>query len=146
MLWRAEVAVEENDLATALDLVNQLRVRARDGCHVQEGGVRDDGSHADDAANYVVEPYASFPDQDYARKAVRFELRLETAMEGTRFFDLVRWGVAADVLNAYLAKEQNLRAYLQGVSFQAGKNEVYPIPQIQIDVLGSDLLKQNPNY
>ncbi len=146
MLWRAEVAVEENDLSTALDLVNQLRVRARDGCYVQEGGVRDNGTHADNAANYQVEPYASFPDQTYARKAVRFEFRIETAMEGTRFFDLVRWGVAADVINTYLAKEQNLRAYLAGVSFQAGKNEVYPIPQIQIDVLGSDLLKQNPGY
>jgi hypothetical protein len=146
ILWRAEVAVEENDLATALDLVNQLRTRARDGCYVQEGGVRDDGSHADNAANYQVEPYPSFPDQEYARKAVRFETRLEFGMEGSRFFDLVRWGVAADVLNEYVAKEGNLRAYLQGVTFVAGKNEVYPIPQTQIDVLGSDLLKQNPGY
>ena len=146
MLWRAEVAVEENDLGTALDLVNQLRVRARDGCYVQEGGVRDNGSHADNAANYQVEPYASFPDQAYARKAVRFETRLEFGMEGNRFFDLVRWGVAADVINTYIAKESSLRAYLQGVTFRAGKNEVYPIPQQQIDVLGSDLLKQNPGY
>lgn len=146
MLWRAEVAVEESDLATALDLVNQLRIRARDGCWVQEGGARDDGSHADNAANYDIEPYASFPDQDYARKAVRFETRLEFGMEGTRFFDLVRWGVAADVINTYIAKEQNLRAYLAGSNFVAGKNEVFPIPQIQIDVLGPDLLEQNPGY
>jgi len=146
MLWRAEVAADEGDLATALDLVNQLRVRARDGCWVQEGGVRDDGSHADNAANYQIEPYASFPDAAFAEKAVRFEIRLEFGMEGNRFFDLVRWGVAADVLNTYVAKEQSLRAYLAGVTFVAGKNEVYPIPQTQIDVLGSDLLKQNPGY
>ncbi|HLF35390.1 MAG TPA: RagB/SusD family nutrient uptake outer membrane protein, partial [Cyclobacteriaceae bacterium] len=146
LLWRAEVAVEENDLATALNLVNQLRNRAKNGCWVQEGGDRDDGSHADNAANYDIEPYTSFPDQTYARKAVRFEMRLEFGMEGSRFFDLVRWGVAAQVINAYIAKEQVLQEYLAGSSFVAGKNEFYPIPQTQIDVLGSDVLKQNPGY
>ena len=44
--------------------------------------------------------YTSFPSQDYARKAVRFERRLELAMEGQRFFDLVRWGIAATTINA----------------------------------------------
>jgi hypothetical protein len=146
LLWRAEVAVEENDLTMALNLVNTIRNRAKNGCWVQEGGVRDDGSHGDNAANYEIEPYASFPDQAYARKAVRFEMRLEFGMEGNRFFDLVRWGVAAQVLNAYLAKESVFQEYLQGSNFVAGKNEYYPIPQTQIDVLGSDVLKQNPGY
>jgi hypothetical protein len=146
MLWRAEVAVEENDLATAMGLVNELRLRARDGCWVLEGGAVDNGSHTNPAANYHVEPYTSFPSQDYARKAVRFEMRLEFGMEGNRFFDLVRWGVAAQVLNTYIAKEKALQEYLDGTSFVAGKNERYPIPQIQIDVLGSEVLKQNPGY
>jgi len=46
------------------------------------------------AANYFIKEYPSFPDADYARDAVRFESRLEFAMEGHRFFDLVRWGIA----------------------------------------------------
>ncbi len=146
LLWRAEIAVDEGDLATALDLVNQLRNRVKNGCWVQEGGVRDDGSHADNAANYQIEPHPSFPDTDFARKAIRFETRLEFGMEGNRFFDLVRWSAAADVLNTYLAKEQNLRPYLRGVTFIKDKNEIYPIPQAQIDIVGNEVLKQNPGY
>jgi len=145
ILWRAEVAAEENDLDYARDLVNLLRERA-DNNHVQEGGVEDDGTHPNDAANYDVRPYASFPDQAYAWKAIKFEHRLEFFMEGFRFFNLVRWGDAADVLNKYLEKEKTHRAYLNGVSFVEGKNERYPIPQIQIDVVGPEILKQNPGY
>ena len=145
ILWRAEVAVDESDLGTAMDLVNLLRIRA-DNDHVQGGGVEDDGTHPNDEANYDVRPYTTFPDQAYAWKAVKMEHRLEFFMEGFRFFNLVRWGDAATVLNKYLEKEKTHRAYLQGVSFTDGKNEIYPIPQIQIDVLGSDVLKQNPGF
>lgn len=145
ILWRAEVAAGENDLGTAMNMVNLLRVRA-DNNHVQEGGVTDNGKHSNDAANYDVRPYASFADQAYAWKAIKMEHRLEFYMEGFRFFNLVRWGDAATVINKYLEKEKSHRAYLNGVSFVAGKNEKYPIPQQQIDVLGSDVLKQNPGY
>ncbi|MEN8790478.1 MAG: RagB/SusD family nutrient uptake outer membrane protein, partial [Flavobacteriaceae bacterium] len=73
LLMRAEIAVEESDLATALSIVNQIRARARDMSYVQnEAGTGD-------AANYVIDEYASFADQDEARKAVRFERRLELA-------------------------------------------------------------------
>ena len=58
-----------------------------------------------DAANYVVEPYAAFADADEARKAVRFERRLELGMEGHRLFDLRRWGVAKEVMTAYFVNE-----------------------------------------
>ncbi|MCK5102852.1 MAG: RagB/SusD family nutrient uptake outer membrane protein [Cyclobacteriaceae bacterium] len=145
ILWRAEVAAAETDLTTARDLVNLLRLRA-DNYHVQGGGVEDDGTHPNDEANYDVRPYASFPDVDYAWKAIKFEHRLEFFMEGFRFFNLVRWGDAADVLNKYLEKEQTHRGYLVGVSFVAGKNERFPIPQKQIDVVGPEVLKQNPGY
>jgi hypothetical protein len=136
LLMRAEVAVEESDLATALRIVNQIRTRAKN-CVV----TKDDGTPA---ANYLIGQYASFASQDYARKAVRFERRLELAQEGHRFFDLVRWGVAAEVLNKYLEKEKIRRTFLNGAIFEKGKDEYYPIPQTQIDIMGADLLKQNP--
>jgi len=136
LLLRAEVAVEENDLATALKIVNQIRDRA-DNCEV----TLDNGTPA---ANYVIGLYPSFPSQEYARKAVYFERRLELAMEGNRFFDLVRWGIAAETLNSYLSKESLKRTYLNGATFEKGKDEYFPIPQTQIDIEGSDVLKQNP--
>ncbi len=84
-----------------------------------------------------------------ARKAVRFERRLELAMEGHRFFDLVRWGIADQVLNAYLAVEKTRRTYKSGSGgFIKGKNEYYPIPNriIEIAAKGGNTLVQNPNY
>jgi hypothetical protein len=156
MLWRAEVAVEENDLATALALVNQLRERAAN--HVVMGLCTtyklpsQDGLAVDytkPAANYDVKPYPSFADQAYARKAVRHEMRLEFGMEGYRFFDLVRWGIAAETINAMMDNDRNFRSLFGGAvpkSFTAGKNEYWPIPQTQIDLQGSDVLTQNPGY
>lgn len=154
LLWRAEVAVEENDLATALDLVNQIRNRAKNSspvmglCTTYElpQGVEPVVDYDQPAANYMVEPYPSFPDQAYARQAVRHEMRLEFAMEGHRFFDLVRWGIADQVLNDYIDKDAEFRSFLQGKSFTAGKDEYWPIPITQIDITGGDILQQNPGY
>jgi hypothetical protein len=136
LLLRAEVAVEENDLPTALKIVNDIRDRADNTVVTLPNGAP--------AANYVVGKYPSFPNQDFARKAVHFERRLELAMEGHRFFDLVRWGNAAEILNAYLLKESPKRTYLGGATFEKGKDEYFPIPQTQIDIVGSNILKQNP--
>ncbi|MCE7040775.1 RagB/SusD family nutrient uptake outer membrane protein [Dyadobacter sp. CY312] len=135
LLMRAEIAVEESDLPTALTYVNQIRTRA--------GNVTVTDATGKPAANYLVKPYAAFPSQDFARKAVRFERRVELAMEGHRHFDLVRWGVADQVLNAYLAKEKLKRSYMSGATFTKGQNEYFPIPQAQIDIMGSNILKQN---
>ena len=94
---------------------------------------------------YKVQPYASFPSKDYALKALMFERRLEFSMEGPRFFDLVRWGIAEPVLNAYLDKERIKKDYLSNAKFTAGRDEYYPIPQREIDFTGG-LYKQNPGY
>ncbi|PIB38787.1 RagB/SusD family nutrient uptake outer membrane protein [Maribacter sp. 4G9] len=142
LLMAAEAEVEAGTLDKALEYVNRVRARAANSeFWVQEY----DGSGP--AANYVISEYTSFPDQDFARRAVRFERKLELSGEGHRFFDLVRWGVAAAELNAYLDYEsQYLVTKFGGASFTSGKNEYYPIPQQQIDIQGSDVLSQNPGY
>ena len=66
-------------------------------------------------------------------------------MEGERFFDLVRWGVAADYMNSYIQKEQNDRVYYKGAHFTAGKDEYLPIPLAQYN-FSEGTYVQNPGY
>ena len=63
-------------------------------------------------------------------------------------YDLVRWGIAADELNTYLSVDAAVlvNSSLDGATFQTGKNEFLPIPQNEIDLIGADVLKQNPGY
>ena len=70
-------------------------------------------------------------------------------MEGQRFFDLRRWGIAQETLNAYLAKERTRRPYLQAASPVQERHNLYPIPNTQIQRSregGQDRLKQNPGW
>jgi hypothetical protein len=70
---------------------------------------------------------------EFARKALRFERRLEFAMEGYRFFDLVRWGIAAEFINDYFSAEQRRTPHLAGAAFKKNRDEYLPIPQNQIN-------------
>lgn len=83
--------------------------------------------------------------KEYARTALRWERRMEFAMEGIRFFDLVRWGIAADYLNKYFAVEMAKKQYLKDGQFTKGKHEYFPIPQKQID-FSKGLYKQNVGW
>ena len=66
-------------------------------------------------------------------------------MEGSRFFDLTRWGIAAEVMNDYYMKEQTLRTYMQGAHFDKNKEEYLPIPLQQIS-FSKGLYQQNYGY
>jgi hypothetical protein len=140
LLMAAEAEVEVGSLIKAQQYINRVRARAANPGSFVPGA----------PANYQIKEYMMpFTDQALARKAVRFERRLELAMEGHRFFDLVRWGVADQVLNAYLAVEKTRRSYKQASGgFTKGKNEYYPIPNrvIEIAAKAGNILDQNPGY
>ena len=71
--------------------------------------------------------------QDFARDAFRWERRLEFGTECWRFFDLVRWGIAAETINDYFEVEKTRHEYLKDAQFTKNKDEYMPIPEQQID-------------
>jgi hypothetical protein len=145
LLMRAECAAWADDYTTARDLVNDVRERMVDH---PENWVKDDGGN--NAANYVIALYPAsgppFDNQANALEAVRFERRLELAMEGHRFWDLKRYGGVKDYFNnEYLPRAiENGRSYLTGAVF--GDEDIrFPIPQTAID-RSETTLSQNPGY
>lgn len=140
LLMAAEAAVETNDLPKALNYVNRVRNRAKNMTYVKTA----DGSS--DAANYVIEPYADFPNQSFARDAVRFERRLELGMEGQRWFDLVRWGTVWEVMAEYIQNETRvIPSFDAKVGTYRDHYDILPIPLTAIDLSGG-ALEQNPGY
>ena len=127
LLYKAEALIElGEDLETARQLINRVRQRAMDSEYV-----KDFNNPEKDAANYKIGLYpAEGWTQDYARQALRTEMRLEKALEGERFFDLVRWGIAKDVMTRYFEAEKDQRVYYQVAKFDAGE-EYFPIPVAQ---------------
>lgn len=156
LLMAAEAEAQAGSLTTAEDYVNRVRHRMIDHPENWVKKYIDDddpsqGFSDENAANYKIAAYppGAFNSKDYALKAIYFERKLELGMEGQRFFDLVRWGTAADAINAYFAFEGKLVTDVRGAHFMANKNEIDPIPQIQIDLTkkgGQTTLKQNPGY
>ena len=155
ILWAAEAKMELGKLEESRALINRLRARAANPAGfvpgATQGATRPEYTlTGTPGANYNVGQYTeAWTSQATARQAVRYETRLETAMEGTRFFDLQRWGVQNEVLNDYLARESKYRVYLQGKKFTSPKNEFYPIPTYAIDRSfkdGEPTLTQDPNY
>ena len=140
LLMQAEAYIELGQQASALPLINQIRRRAA----ASTGRLKKaDGSFA---SSYNVKEYpAAAWTQEYARRALQWERRLEFATEGARFFDLVRWGIAEPVLNAYIAVEKTRRSFLATAKFTAGRDEYLPVPQSEI-TFTNGLYKQNPGY
>jgi len=140
LLWKAEALIELGRPADALPLINQIRTRALNSTSLLKQ------ANGSATSNYKIGLYpATGFTQSYAREALRYERRMEFAMEGFRFFDLTRWGIAATTLNTYFAKEKNLRQYLTTAAFTAGRDEYLPIPLTQIN-LSRGLYKQNNGW
>jgi hypothetical protein len=113
LLMLAEASNETGDASTALAMLEMVRTRARK-------------SGTDPNAL----PPITATDQLTLRTAIKNERRWEFAMEGYRFYDLVRWGDASTVLAP--------------LGYQA-KCQYYPIPQPAINQFGG-VLVQNPNW
>lgn len=139
LLMKAEALIELNRYSEALPLINAVRERAANSTALLVDVNRQPVS------NFKVGLYSSFSSKAEAIKALRFERRLEFAMEGSRFFDLVRWGIADQVLNQYFEKEKNLRDYYSVAHFTKNRDEYCPIPQQQIN-WSKGLYVQNPGY
>jgi hypothetical protein len=112
LLIAAEALNENNNSAQALVHLNRVRQRAREG-------------------NNSILPDISVTNKDQLRDLILKERRVELAMEGHRFLDLVRTNKAASVLGP--------------LGFISGKHELLPIPQTEID-LSQGALEQNPGW
>lgn len=112
LLWEAEALAELGRTAEAQAPLETVRARAR--------------AQATDPATAL--PPIVLTDKTAMIEAVRHERSVELGFECHRFFDLVRWGIAAQKLP----------------EFVAGKHEVFPIPQAELDL--NPQLRQNDGY
>jgi hypothetical protein len=164
LLLLAEAEVEAGTIDNARTIVNQIRARAGQVAQGPGTGAADVaqpmviGATKDTLetawAHYKIGLYTTpWASQAAARGYVRFERRLELAMEGQRFFDLRRWtwgsGTLADsAIPAYVLVEKNRRSFLSAALWQ-NRHHLYPLPniQIQLSTVGSTTpLVQNPGW
>jgi len=150
LLMNAEAQIQLGNLGTgsatagdALYEINSIRTRAANSTGLVK---KSDGT---DPSNYKIDIYKPGVnitwDQPTALKALQWERRLEFAMESPRFFDLVRWGIAAETLNAFFATEKVRHPFLSSAQFTKNKHEYFPIPQEQI-TFTNGLYIQNKGY
>ncbi|QCW99633.1 RagB/SusD family nutrient uptake outer membrane protein [Aggregatimonas sangjinii] len=140
LLMAAEAAAETGNLGDALTWVNLVRTRAKNMTYVSNPG--EDGP----AANYVIEPYDSFSNQDFAIKAIRHERRLELGMEGHRLFDLRRWDNEEEIMTAYISNEsRTIPSISSKFAPYTEKQDLLPIPITAIDLSGG-VLNQNSGW
>ena len=127
LLMRAEAYAQLGQTGQAIDLVNQVRDRAIG--LVNASVVSRYASKFN--VHYAIKRYNGTYSKEEAINIVKTERRLELAMESERFFDLVRWGDAAQVINKFYNEESKKLNFLSGAQFTADKNEYLPIPDKQ---------------
>jgi hypothetical protein len=158
LLWRAECAVNDGDLELARTYVNMIRNRAKTSTPVMGlclstknlGSSSVSVDWTKPAANYKVELYPGpgvfpFDSKPNALKAVQEETRLEFACQNHRYWDLRRWGLLDTFIPAYIAQDVTFRSFLQGATWEPGKDAYWPIPQDVID-LQPTVITQDPHY
>lgn len=160
LLWYAEALIELGQHQQAGEFINQVRARAANSyvkavdpetmIETSSSYVLDDKINgkqdANAAANYRIGTYppSQFATKEKALEALRWERRIELAMEGHRWYDLVRWGIAAEVLNDFLKYESNHLVKYANSNYNA-KWTVMPIPHNEIQKMNG-LLVQNENW
>ncbi len=133
LLLYAEACVATGDLVNAKTALNLVRDRAR----------------GDNAGILPDFPYGSYSDNATDLKsAIRHERRVELAMECHRWFDLCRWGIVGDVMEAYRTTPgvENAEAQADMMPFEKGKHELFPIPREEMNLSGYTQSDQNPGY
>ena len=136
LLLCAEAIVRTGgDKSLAADYINQVRTRANNSRTKDAEAVSRVRVIANKALPMVKE-------SDDLLKAVMHERRVELAMEYNRLYDLKRWNCYVETMNAFAEKEYSNG---RGAAFRKGVNELFPIPQVEIDRTGGSI-KQNPGY
>lgn len=135
LLMYAESACELNQLVKAKDKLNEVRLRAK----------QSNPATAVDVTTLMPYPYGGYSEssQQDLLSAIRHERRVEFAMEGHRWYDLIRWGIAAETMNGYRVKYAD-REGRDMSNFVEGKHELFPIPEKQLN--NNPLLDQNYGY
>ena len=128
LLMRAEALAQLGQTTEALALVNQVRERA---AGMAPASVVSNYQNKY-GVNYAVGKNNGSFSKEETMKIIKMERRLELALESERFFDLVRWGDAANVLNKYYTSESQKMNFLNGSQFTANKNEYLPVPYEQM--------------
>jgi hypothetical protein len=141
LLWKAEALIEiGTDLEGARQIINRLRTRAANLDHLKK---------ADGVTPWLDYNIGTYPasgwTQDYARQALRWESRMELAMEGTRTYNLLRWGILKSTIDTYLEHEKQIYSRLSSGVFIDNRSEYLPIPQTAINLVNG-LYKQNIGY
>jgi hypothetical protein len=139
ILMRAEAYIELGQYNEALPLINQIRKRASQSnkfTSAYDSNVK--------IAEYINGTNCTWT-QEFARQALRWERRLEFAMEGSLFFDSVRWGIVDQTLNNYYNIEKTKRSFFNDAHFDKNKEEYCPIPLAQIN-FSQGLYQQNTGY
>jgi starch-binding outer membrane protein, SusD/RagB family len=143
LLMKAEALIQLNREDEALPLINQIRTRAANSTS------RIRYANNNPASNYLINTYQDGVNcdwtKDYAIKALQFERLLEFGQEGWRLFDLVRWGIASQTINGFFLIEKTRHSFLASAAFTDGRDEFFPIPQAQIDLV-EGLYRQNNGW